>query len=169
MNKYIIKQATFSIGNKFSVYNENNVLSYIVSGGGILALFDRLLGSICSIGHSTSIKKIDGQVMLTIKKEKGCMFEKFEFIKDNEVFVNIKQDKKLTKASITVATNGDTYKIIGDIFARKFSIYRNKTEIANVKKFRVSLKDSYELNVLEGFDHIFLIGLVIVIDSSFHN
>lgn len=107
--------------------------------------------------------------MLTIKKEKGCMFEKFEFIKDNEVFANIKQDKKLTKASITVATNGDTYKIIGDIFARKFSIYRNKIEIANVKKFRVSLKDSYELNVLEGFDHIFLIGLVIVIDSSFHN
>lgn len=172
MKKYNIRQANFSITNNYKVFNESNKIIFTITSTGVLAFIDKLIGSICSIGYTLYLKNLNNENVLSIKKEKSLIFEKFKIFKNGDLISSIERDKKLTTPSITIKADSNIYTIKADIFAKNFSIIKDNKIYANVKKVKFSLKDSYELSIIENSsnkDTELLISFVIIIDNCFYN
>ena len=170
MNIYYIKQTKMPMVNKFYISDEKDNILFLAKSNGVLALADRILGGICSIGHDLNIMTFDGNNILSVKKQNSFLFEKFKLIKGDSVIAEVKQEKKIVKPIIKISFGKEIFNIECDIFEKEFCIKKNSVVCAKVSKTRLDIKDSYKLTIYnnDGNDE-FYIALVLVIDSSFHN
>lgn len=110
---------------------------------------------------------MDGEELITIKKKLGFFKSEYELYDKGNKIALLKQKLLSIKPKITTTTKDNNYSIKGDLMATNFTIYKNNIDIAQVKKVKLTLKDTYKIDIFE--DELICLSILIIIDNSIHN
>ena len=150
MNIYL-KQKVFSWSDKFTVYDEQgNDLFYVkgefFSWGKKLHILDRNENEVAFI-HQKVLSffpkyyvSIDGQDVAEVVRE-------FAFFRHR------------------YAVNGLGWRVEGDFFGHEYDISCGGVSVARVSKAWLSWGDTYQIAVENGFDHVSVLAIALVIDA----
>lgn len=130
---------------------------------------DNLFGSILSIGHKLSIKKLDGSSFATLIKLTGFISAKYNIYINNKNIASIKQHIMSFSPKIDITTKENKSSVTGDIIGRDFIISCNGVSVAKIQKIRFKIKDRYKIDIFDDNDDALFLSIVIVIDNSIHN
>ncbi|GCF93335.1 hypothetical protein NRIC_12260 [Enterococcus florum] len=150
MKKLYIKQKVFSIGEKFTVMDEQQNPRYYVEG------------SFMKIPKSFKVEDEQGHVISTITKKVFSLLPKFYVEIDGKDMIEISKELTFLKAKYTIDAEG--VNVEGDWWDMDFVVEKNGKKIADINKRWISWGDTYEVTIFdEAYEHL-IISLVIAID-----
>lgn len=146
-----IKQKAFAFADKFSIFDDNGLISY------------QMQGNLFSFAKTLTIYK-DNQQVAIIKQKLFAFLPTFEiFILDNPPIL-LKTKWSFLKPKYVVEPN--QIEITGDFLRHQYQIEHNQQVIATIKKELFKLADSYLVSVSDHQDSLLVIALVIAIDAA---
>ncbi|WP_067842716.1 LURP-one-related/scramblase family protein [Amphibacillus sediminis] len=150
MGKLYIKQKVFSIGESFTVKDENEVDKYFIKG------------SFLSIPKTFTIKDANGNEIGVITKKVFSFLPKFFVEVDGQEVMTIQKEFSFFKARYRI--DGYGVSVQGDWWDKHFEVLSRGKVIGHVNEKWFTWGDTYEVDVHdENFEHI-MISLVIAID-----
>ncbi len=155
--RYQVKQKIFSIGESFTIKDENGTDIYkakgqILSIGKKLRLFDMADNELCYIGQKL-----------------------FKLLPEYDIYINgrhvanVKKKLAFFKNDFVIKSTEGEYYVEGDIFALEFNIVKDGVTAAYVSKQFFSFSDKYGVDIADDQDQIINLALVIVIDMACHD
>lgn len=169
MSIYYIKQRIVTIKDKYIIYDINKEPILEITGSSFTGIFDRFLGNVFSIGHALYINSLKGKTEFILKKKVGFIWSKYDMVDNNNIIASMRRGKSLLVPKMNVNSEFGDYLITGDVLGEKFSIVKNKIEVAEVSKKRLSFGDSYKICVYENDTDKLIIAMVLAIDNCYHN
>ncbi|MBO1305328.1 LURP-one-related family protein [Enterococcus sp. 669A] len=150
MRKLYIKQKVFSIGEKFTVTDEQQNPRYYVEG------------SFMKIPKTFRVEDEQGREISKITKKTISLLPKFFVEIDGQDMIEISKHLTFLKAHYSIDADGVS--VDGNWWDMDFIVERNGRKIADINKRWVSWGDTYEVTILdEAYEHL-VISLVIAID-----
>ncbi|MBU5595243.1 LURP-one-related family protein [Amphibacillus sp. MSJ-3] len=150
MGRLYIKQKVFSIGERFTVKDENQVDKYFIQG------------SFLSIPKRFEIKDTSGNHIATITKKVLSLLPKFFIEVDGEEILTIAKEFSFFKDRYRI--DSAEIQIKGDWWDKHFEIFRQGNKIAHVNEKWFTWGDTFEVDVHdEDYEHI-VIAIVVAID-----
>lgn len=169
MSTYYIDEKVFSKKDKYFVYDiENKKVSQITENA-FAGVFDRIFGSVFSIGHKLCINNLEGKEEFILKKRAGGLCPRYDLIVDNSIKATIKRDRKWIKPRYNVWGDYGTYLIEGDILGKKFNVKKDGIIYGRIHKKDFSLNDIYEICTYKNGRYELFISITLAIDNSIHN
>lgn len=155
--RYLIRQKIFSIGDSFTIKNEqgNNVFtvrSQIFSFGKKLRIFDLMDNELCYIEQKL-----------------------FKFMPEYDIYMygshiaNVKKKFAFFKNDFVIESSGNNYYAEGDLWAHEFSLYNGGRLVATISKEFFTFSDTYGVDIDDGEDQVSTLALAIVIDMVCHD
>lgn len=150
MKKLYIKQKVFSIGEKFTVMDEQQNPRYYVEG------------SFMKIPKTFRIEDEQGREISKITKKTISLLPKFFVEIDGQEMIEISKHLTFLKAHYSIEAEG--LSVEGNWWDMDFIVEKDGRRIADINKRWISWGDSYEVTILdETYEHL-VISLVIAID-----
>lgn len=150
MKKLYIKQKVFSIGEKFTVMDEQENPRYYVEG------------SFLKIPKTFRIEDEQGREISKITKKTISLLPKFFVEIDGQEMIEIAKHLTFLKAHYSIEAEGMS--VQGNWWDMDFIVEKDGRRIADINKRWISWGDTYEVTVLdEVYEHL-IISLVIAID-----
>lgn len=150
MKKLYIKQKVFSIGEKFTVMDEQQNPRYYVEG------------SFMKIPKTFRVEDEQGREISKITKKTISLLPKFFVEIDGQEKIEIAKHLTFLKAHYSIEAEGLSVK--GNWWDMDFIVEKDGQRIADINKRWVSWGDTYEVTILdETYEHL-IISLVIAID-----
>lgn len=150
MKTLYIKQKVFSIGEKFTVTDENQQPRFYVNG------------SFMKIPKTFEITDEQGREVSKITKKTISLLPKFFVEIDGKEMVEIQ--KKLTFLKAKYEINADGVSVDGNWWDMDFSVARQGKTLAEIHKKWVSWGDTYEIKIFDEDYLIMILSIVIAID-----
>ncbi|MBV7392306.1 MULTISPECIES: LURP-one-related/scramblase family protein [Enterococcus] len=150
MKTLYIKQKVFSIGEKFTVTDENQQPRFYVNG------------SFMKIPKTFEITDEQGREVSKITKKTISLLPKFFVEIDGKEMVEIQ--KKLTFLKAKYEINADGVSVDGNWWDMDFSVERKGKTLAEIHKKWVSWGDTYEIKIFDEDYLIMILSIVIAID-----
>lgn len=148
--KLYIKQKLFSIGEKFTVYDEHERPQYHVQG------------SFMQIPKSFKVLNQREEEIATITKKVFSWLPKFYVDIRNNPQIIIDKELTFFKAKYHISAEG--IEVQGNWWDMDFQVMHHGRAIADINKRWFTFGDTYEVNVLDEKYEEMIISLVIAID-----
>lgn len=148
--RLFIKQQVFSLNDKFSVKDENQVDHFYVEG------------EFMTLGKKLRLFRSDHQEVIYIEQQLWKWLPEFDLFSGDEKVATIKKDLALFKNNYTI--EGPDWEIEGSITAHDYVIKSQGKVIADINKKFLSWGDTYEIIIHDDSQLHLLLGIVIVID-----
>ncbi len=156
--KYYIKEKVFSIGDKFNIFDEDENTLFKVEG------------KVFSLGNKLRIYDAYNNEAAYIEQKL------FKFLPEYHIYMNDVQVAKIKKNftffshSFQITSSYGDFSLDGNFLAHDFSIIKEGFgEVAMVSKKWLSFGDSYEINIEDSENQVFMLALVIVIDQVLYD
>lgn len=149
--KFYIKQKIFSIGEKFTIYDENGNDAFYVEG------------EFFTLGRKFHLLSALGYELSYIEQKLFSFLPKYYIYRDGQQVAEVIKEFTFFRQAYTVEGLG--YEVEGDFFAHEYSIYKNGYEVASVSKEWFTFGDAYELDIASSEDAVNLLSIIIVIDA----
>ncbi len=153
--KYFVKQKVFTLGEKFDIYDENNIVRY------------RVEGAIFSVGEKFKLYDQFGNLLYQLNEEVWTWLPKFHLIKDGLIVASMK--KKLTFLNHEYEIEQLGWRVTGDIWSHDFQITKGSDIIATIKKEWFSLGSCYEFDIMEKNNVELVLAVILMIDEVIEN
>ncbi|MBU3184425.1 LURP-one-related/scramblase family protein [Clostridium estertheticum] len=155
--KFYIKQKIFSIGDNFSIKN--------FSGNDMF----KVEGKIFSIGNKLRIYDMKDNEIVYIEQKLFKLLPEYNIYLNGNYAAKVKKEFTFFSNRFHIESNMGDYEIEGDFLAHDFSIVKNGKSIAQINKRWVSWGDTYEIDINESENHVFVLAMVIVIDQVLYD
>ena len=155
--KLYIKQKIFSLRDFFNVYDENKEVVYTVKN------------QVFSYVKKFKVLNSNKELLFIIKRKMFSFLPAYRIIQEGKTLAIIKKKFTFFKKDFILKTFYQDYKIEGDFLAFDFKILLNNEIKAHIHKKYFSIGDSYELDIKEGEDMSFYVGILIAIDNCLHD
>ena len=150
MSTLYMKQKLFSIGEKFTITDEEGRAKYYVEG------------SLLKVPKCFTIYNENKQSIGKVSKKLVSLLPKFDVEVDGQASITIEKQISLLKAKYEIKGNGLTIK--GNLLDMDFSVLKNGRKVGSISKKWISLGDSYEINIVdEGLEEV-MVAIVVAID-----
>ncbi|WP_427813200.1 LURP-one-related/scramblase family protein [Enterococcus sp. 22-H-5-01] len=150
MKKLYIKQKVFSIGEKFTVIDEDQRPRYFVKG------------SFLKIPKTFRIEDEKGNEVSKITKKVISLLPKFTVEIDGKDAIEISKHLSVFKAKYAISA--EDIKVEGNWWDMDFEVSQKGRKVAEIHKRWISWGDSYEITILNDSLEELIVSLVIAID-----
>ena len=150
LKKLYIKQKVFSVGEKFTVMNENQEPYYYVRG------------SFLKIPKVFTIIDTTGEEIGKVTKKVFALLPKFYVEISGKEQIMIEKRLSVFRAKYDIHAEG--LEIDGDWWDLNFGVYKNGQQVADINKKLIAWGDTYEVTILDESLEELIICLVVAID-----
>lgn len=150
MKKLYIRQKVFSIGEKFTVVDEDQRPRYFVKG------------SFMKIPKTFRIEDEQGNEVSRITKKVISLLPKFFVEMDGKEAIEISKHLSFLKAKYSISA--EDLKVEGNWWDMDFEVSQKGRKVADINKRWISWGDTYEITILNESLEELIISLVIAID-----
>ncbi|MDU5334744.1 LURP-one-related/scramblase family protein [Enterococcus sp.] len=150
MKKLYIKQKVFSIGEKFTVVDEDQRLRYSVKG------------SFMKIPKTFSVENEQGREVSKITKKTISLLPKFFVEIDGKDQIEISKHLSFLKAKYSI--DAEDLSVDGNWWDMDFEVSQKGRKVAEINKRWISWGDTYEITILNDALEELIVSLVIAID-----
>ncbi|MGX7125638.1 LURP-one-related/scramblase family protein [Enterococcus viikkiensis] len=150
MEKLYIKQKVFSIGEKYTVMNENQEPRYYVKG------------SFLKIPKTFTIEDEQSREISKITKKVISLLPKFFVEMNGKEAIEISKHLTFLKAKYAISAEGLT--VDGNWWDMDFEVSQHGQKVAEINKRWISWGDTYEISIFDEALEELIISLVIAID-----
>lgn len=151
--KYQVKQKIFSIGDKFTIKNENDENVYEV------------FGKIFSLGHKLTIEDLSGNELVYIEQKLLKLLPQYTIFIDGNAIATVKKEFTFFKPHYCIDSVMGEYTMEGNILSHEFNILKDNRVVGTVSKEWFSFSDTYGVDIDDNENQAFILSLVIVIDE----
>lgn len=155
--RYLIKQKIFSIGDKFTIRDENENPRYEV------------VGKVFTLGKKLDLYDIQGNHLIYIEQKLFRFLPEYNIYRDGVFLAQVKKEFTFFKPRFNIDSQYGNFDIDGDVFAHEFNIYKDGRIVASVSKKWISWSDTYTVDINNEEDQAFILSLVIVLDQVHHD
>lgn len=155
--RYIIKEKIFTIGDRFTIEDEQGYPKYEVTG------------EIFTFGNKLRLYDMNGNELIYIEQKLFRFLPEYNIYKGGNLIGRIKKELSFFKPYFTIESSYGDLVIEGDIFHHDFNILKNGKVIAWISKRWIALSDTYSIDIVEGEDDSFILSIVITLDQIFYD
>lgn len=148
--RLFIKQQVFSLNDKFSVKDENEVDHFYVEG------------QFMALGKKLRVYTPEHEEIIYIEQQLWKLLPEYNLYSGEEKVATVKKEFALFKNNYTI--EGPDWQIEGSITAHDYVIKSQGQVIADINKKFLSWGDTYEIIIHDESHLHLLLGIVIVID-----
>lgn len=158
MKHFYMKQKVFSLRDRYKIYDEEQNVVFHCEG------------KLFSISCRMKFMETSTDLLLFNMRKKILSFLATYYLYDLEEkqVAVVKRKFSLLKPKVEIESDYGNFTIDGDYFSHNFTITDGTSEVASVTKKWISWGDSYEITIFDETKTHFLLGLIILIDSIFH-
>ena len=149
--KLYMKQKVFSWKDRFTVKNEELADVFCVEG------------KFFSLGKQLHIYDMAGNELAFVKQKLLTLMPRFFVERDGRTICEIA--KKLTFLKPRYVVEGLGLEVQGDIFDHDYVITDGTYDVVSIHKKWISWGDTYELDIMPGFDPVTALAVVLAIDA----
>jgi len=149
--KLYIKQHVFSWGDKFSIYDEDGVVRYTVSG------------EVFTFGKKLHLETPDGLELAYIEQEVFTFRPRFMISRNGNTEAEVV--KHFTLFSNEFSVEGPGWTVSGDFMDHDYTIYENGSEIADIEREWFTFGDAYSIEFDDNADVVMILAVIIAIDA----
>ena len=159
MPRFKMRQKMISLGEDFTIEDENGNAAYEVDG------------KVMRIRETFELKDRDGNVVATIRGKLVSIRAKMEIIRNDEVAATV--TKALfaplrAKFKVDVAGGGDLH-VEGSILDHEYTIRRDDEPVAQISKRWFRLTDTYGVDIADGEDVALVLSIAVALDEMAHD
>ncbi len=147
--KVYIKQDVLTLGERFTVWDENNEARYYVQG------------SFLKIPKQFTIYDVMGQELAVIDRKLFRFFARYD-IHTQDHFVHLQRNFSFFRQSFSI--EGINWRVEGDFLNHHYRIYERNEPIMTLRKHWFTIGDSYELTIRSEQEAVLALALSIAID-----
>jgi len=159
MKNFYMKQKVFSFRDRYKILDsEQNVIYHCE-------------GKFFSISKKMKfIENSSEEVLYNFRRKILSILAKYYLtdVDGNEVAV-VKRKFSFPRPKVEIESSKGNITLEGDYFAHNFTLLENGVELANVTKKWISWGDSYVISIIDESKTNFLLAIIILIDSIFHD
>ncbi|GBG97123.1 LURP-one-related/scramblase family protein [Lactococcus termiticola] len=122
----------------------------------------RLKGSFLKVPKEFTIYDKDGKARARVVHKLVSLLPKFFLEIDGETVATITKKLSVFKPKYDIDALG--IKLVGNIWDMNFEIQRNGQTLGRIDKAWVSIRDKYQIEVMNKADELLVLGLVLAID-----
>lgn len=157
MAKYYIKQRFVSLRGSMDIYDESGEAVFFVKG------------SLVAIPRQLKIlDKKSKEEVVTVKHKMIDIMPQFFIVKDKKKIAKVKK-KFSFHARFNIKSDFGEYAIDGDIFAWNYTVIKDGKAVAYISKKIISLRDVYELDIIEESERSMVLALAVIFDECMHS
>jgi len=153
-----MKQKVFSFRDRYKVFDEEQNVVFHCEG------------KVFSISRQMKfIETSTGNILYHFRR-KVFSFMPTYYLYDQEEkqIAVVKRKFSFLRPKVNIESDLGNMTIDGDYFGHNFTLMENDSEVASVTKKWISWGDSYEISIFDESKTHFLLSIVILIDSIFH-
>lgn len=151
--KYQMMQKLFTLGDHFTIKDENGADAFVVRG------------QVFSVGDKLSLQDPAGNEMAFIAQKLMSLKKRYEIYRDGELFASVVKEISFFKDKYTVDIPGpNDYEVSGNVWDHEYVFTRSGRQVAKVSKKLFSWSDSYGVDIVDGEDDVTILATAIVID-----
>lgn len=158
MKNFYMKQKVFSFRDRYKVFDQDQNVIYHCEG------------KLFSLSRKMKFIETSTDTLLFNFRRKILSFLAKYYLTDpddKEVAV-VKRQFSILKPKVEIESSLGNITLEGDYFAHNFTLFEDGTELANVQKKWISWGDSYVITIQDEARTDFLLAIIILIDSIFH-
>lgn len=155
--RYQVTQKMFAIGDKFTIRDEAENDIYMVKR------------QILSFGKKLRIYDMDEKELCYIEQKVFRFLPEYNIFIDGQHVAKVKKKFALMKNDFLINSSMGDYYVDGNIIAHEFTIYKDRTPVAQISKKFFSLTDAYGVEIDDDEDQLANLALAIVIDMVCHD
>jgi uncharacterized protein YxjI len=159
MKTFYIKQKAISFGDKYKIMDENQEVVYYCKG------------KVFSISHKMDFIRAKDEKLIYHFQKRIFSFLPTYYMQDENAMdiATVRKQWTVFSKKLTIDSNLGDFEVEGTFWAHSFDVLKNGNITASIKKKLISWGDTYAITIHDTKDTEFLLGLVILIDSIFHN
>lgn len=159
MKHFYLKQKVFSFADRYRILDDQQKVLYYCKA------------KFFSISHKMTLIHVPTeQPLYRFQKVLFRMMPTYHIYDlNNQVVATVKRKWSIMRPKVYVTGEQGDLNIEGTFYQHSFQIFQDQTEIASIRKKLFSWGDSYEISLSEKHNEAYLLSLVILIDSIFHN
>ena len=157
--RYRMKQKLLSLGQDFTIEDEEGNAAYKVDGRAI------------SFGAKYSFQDTAGEELVFISQKVLSWKKRYQILRQGEMVAEVIRGFSWLDFlgagydRLTIDVPGpDDYSVQGSFFRREYRFTRGGQQVAEVSRKFFSLTDSYGIDISEGEDEVLILASAVVID-----
>ncbi len=156
--RYLLKQKLFSLGDDFTIQDENGNDAFFVDG------------KMFSFGDQLSFQDMQGNELAFIKEKVFAWGKTFEVYRSGSLAAVVKKELfTFFKCRFTVDVPGpDDLEATGDFLDHEYEFKRGDKTVASVSKQWFTLRDTYGIDVADDEDAVLVLASAVVVDMACH-
>ena len=156
--KYILNQRLISIGDDFTILDENKDKVFKIDG------------KVLTIGEKLYFSDSNDNKIFKIKKKLLRLTETYIIEKDGDIYATLKKDLiNIIRDKFEIETPYGTIKVKGNFIDYDYTFKLNGNEIGKVSKKLISIRDKYIIDIKNFTDHALILASAVIIDMICHN
>ncbi len=158
MKNFYMKQKVFSFRDRYKVFDQEQNVIYHCEG------------KMFSISRRMKFLETSTETVLFNFRRKIFSFLAKYYLSDPEgkEIAVVKRKFSFLKPKVEIESELGNITLEGDYFAHNFTLFEDGVELANVQKKWISWGDSYVITIHDDSKVVFLLAIIILIDSIFH-
>ena len=157
MVKLYIRQKVFSIGDRYSIMNEEGQPVFTVES------------EIFTFGAKIHLYDVTGQELYFIQQKLFRFLPEYHIYNDSLHCATIKKEFSFLRPRLNITSQFGDFTFEGNLFAMDFVVLNNGNMAGELHKKWLSWGDTYELIVYDDNNAPFFCALAIAIDNCLHN
>ncbi|MGX6961246.1 LURP-one-related/scramblase family protein [Vagococcus xieshaowenii] len=150
MTTLYMKQKLISIGEKFTITDEQGKAKYYVEG------------SLVKVPKTFTIYNNKKKKIGKVSKQLVSILPKFHVMVEGQGSMTIEKQISIIKSNYKIKGNGLSIK--GNLLDMNFSLIKNGRKVGAISKKWISIGDSYEINIVDPSLEEVMVALVVAID-----
>lgn len=155
--KFVVRQRIFSLGDSFTIKDENENERYMVQG------------RIFSFGDKLTISDMEGNEVAYIEQQLFRFLPEYDIYLDGTNAAKVKKQFTFFSQKFDIESSTGSYTVDGDFWGLDFTVYKDGYPAAYVSKKFFSWSDTYGVDIVEGENEALILAIVIVIDEVVHD
>lgn len=152
-----IRQKLFSLGDRFTITDEN--------GDGVF----EVQGRVFTIGAKLHLYDMNGNELYYVEQQLFRLLPQYYIYEGGRQCAVVNKEFSLFQPRLNVSSSYGDIRIDGDFFGMDFSLFLNGGLVGAISKEWLSFTDYYRLEIPDGANAPFFCALVIAIDNCLHN
>lgn len=154
---YLVKQKIFSFRNSFSIQDESGNDKF------------KVVSKIPSFVHKVKIYDLEGNELAFICQKFFKIPPRFFIYMNDELCATVDSKFKLVKSEFSISSKTGNYSLKGSLTEHEYVVSNGQNDVAKVSKKWISLHDTYDVDISDSENPIFILALVIIVDLVLHN
>ena len=146
-----VKQKVFSVGDRFSVYDQHGEERY------------RVKGKVFSLGKQWTLYDSSDRELARIEQKLWTFMPTYRIYVNEAVVATVRQKFTFFRQSYQI--DGPNWEVQGNFFGVDYTVREGGRDIAWVKRELFSIGDAYHISISPQADTVTALAVVLVIDA----